>query len=150
GGTTEPGVGSLDQTALEVSLQGVTTGAHRVSVTLNGNHVGTVEFAGRERQSASFEFDSSMLREGDNQVQFASAASGDISLTDHVRLTYQHTYTADDDTLRFTANAGEQVRVGGFSTGIVRVVDITDPNNVSEVQGVEPEFDTDGGWSVTL
>src|SRR5205085_2297609 len=75
-----------DEALLEVSLQGVTAGAHEVRVIFNGNDIGTINFAGRERQSASFAFEPSILREGDNQVQFASATSGDISLTDYVRL----------------------------------------------------------------
>jgi len=65
-----------------------------------------------------------------------------------VRLTYPHTYTADDDALRFTAPAGQSVTVGGFSTSNVRVVDITDPNNVTELTNTgEAQFDVDGGTS---
>jgi len=135
---------SLDGATLEVALQGVTTGTHSVGVQINGVAAGTIEFAGREHQSAAFSLDSGVVREGDNQVQLTSSSSGDVSLTDYIRLTYQHKYRADDDTLRFTAAPGASVSIGGFHSGVVRVVDITDPNNVTELQG-ETDFDLSSG-----
>jgi hypothetical protein len=143
-GGGEVGQASPDGATLEVALQGVTTGAHSVGVQVNGVSVGSIEFAGREHQSASFGLDSGVVREGDNQVQLTSSASGDVNLTDYIRITYQHKYRADDDTLRFTAAPGATVSVGGFHSGNVRVVDITDPNNVAELP-VETDFDIGSG-----
>jgi hypothetical protein len=60
----------------------------------------------------------------------------DVSVVDYIRLTYWHTYTADSDGLRFTAGGGQQVLVDGFSSSLVRVMDITDPKVVQEVMGV--------------
>jgi hypothetical protein len=140
----EVGQASLDGATLEVALQGVTTGAHSVGVQINGVSVGTIEFAGQEHQSASFALDTGVVQEGDNQVQLTSSASGDVSLTDYIRITYQHKYRADDDTLRFTAAPGATASVGGFHSGNVRVVDITDPNNVSELP-VELDYDLSSG-----
>ncbi|HST52682.1 MAG TPA: C25 family cysteine peptidase, partial [Pyrinomonadaceae bacterium] len=145
GGGADPTKASLDGATLEVALQGVNAGAHSVSVEINGVGVGTIEFAGREHQSASFALEPGVVREGDNQVRLTSSAAGDVSLTDYIRLTYQHKYRADDDTLRFTADAGATVGVGGFHSGVVRVVDITDPNNVTEIQGGEVNFDIGSG-----
>ena len=59
----------------------------------------------------------------------------DMSLIDSIRFTYWHTYRADDDALRFTAQGGEQVSIDGFSNPSIRVFDITDPNAVVEVLG---------------
>jgi hypothetical protein len=146
-GGGEVGQASLDGATLEVALQGVTAGAHSVGVSINGQQVGTIEFEGRAHQIAGFGLESGVLHEGDNQVQLTSSSASDVSLTDYIRVTYQHKLRADDDALRFTANAGTSVSVSGFHSGIVRVVDITDPNNVSELQGGEINFDVGSGES---
>lgn len=137
------------QTAtLEVSLQGLTAGEHHVSVTYNGATLGTIDFAGQTNKSAAFLVEGYMLREGDNEVQLVSTGSGDVSLTDRLRLTYQHSMNADDDHLRFNVPAGP-VRVGGFSSPYIRVVDVTDPAAPFEVQISDDAVpDAHGGWSV--
>ncbi len=155
-GTQTLNVRHLEQTEnnqgqLEVSLQGVTAGAHTVHVVFNGTEVGTLEFAGREHKAAKFLVESWMMQEGDNLVQLTSSVSGDVSLTDYLRLTYQHLNRADDDALRFVANGSANVRVTGFTSDNVRVMDITDPQNVSEVPVVVTESNEKGdGWMVTV
>src|SRR5690606_26909835 len=102
---------------LEVALQGVTSAAHRVHVTLNGVGVGAINFQGQETGLASFPVSASWLREGENRVELsAQAGQRDVSLVDSVRLTYWHTYTADGDTLRFSAAGGQRVTIDGFSS----------------------------------
>jgi hypothetical protein len=137
------------QTAtLEVSLQGLTAGEHHVSVIYNGSNLGTLDFAGQTNKSAAFLVEGYMLHEGDNEVQLVSTGSGDVSLTDRLRLTYQHRMNADDDRLRFNVPAGP-VRVSGFSTPSIRVVDVTDPAAPFEVQiSGDAVPDAQGGWSV--
>ena len=60
---------------------------------------------------------------------------------DSIRLTYWHTYTAEQDSLRFSSSAGRQVAISGFTSPSIRVADITNPRQVQEVTGVvvEPE-----------
>jgi hypothetical protein len=137
------------QTAtLEVSLQGLTAGGHHVSVVFNGANLGTLDFAGQTDKSVSFMVEGYMLHEGDNEVQLVSGNSGDVSLTDRLRLNYLHSMNADDDRLRFNAPAGV-VRVGGFSSPGIRVIDVTDPAAPFEVQlGEDAVPDAQGGWSV--
>ncbi|MBV9926160.1 MAG: hypothetical protein JOZ96_14165 [Acidobacteria bacterium] len=137
------------QTArLEVSLQGLTAGEHHVSVSLNGTPLGRLDFEGRVNKTAAFQVEGYLLREGDNQVQLAAGGSGDVSLTDRLRLTYAHSLKADDERLRFEAPAG-LVRVGGFTSPNVRVVDLTDPARPFEVSS-SAEPDSQGGWRVAL
>lgn len=137
------------QTAtLEVALQGLTAGEHHVTVSFNGARLGTLDFAGQTNKSATFTVEGYMLREGDNQVQLVATGSGDVTLTDRLRLTYLHSMNADDNRLRFNAPAGP-VRLGGFSSPDVRVVDVTDPNAPFEVPiggGAVP--DAQGGFGV--
>lgn len=137
-------------TTLEVALQGLTAGEHHVTVLFNGSQLGTIDFAGQTGKTATFPVESYLVREGDNQVQMVSGGSSDVSLTGHLRLTYLHTMRADDDRLRFSAPSGP-VRVGGFSTPYVRVVDVTDPSAPFELQ-VEGDAipDPQGGWSVQV
>ena len=68
---------------LEVALQGVTSGAHRVLVALNGVSLGEVDFQDQDARAASFPVAPSLVHEGDNQVELtAQAGDSDISLVD--------------------------------------------------------------------
>ncbi|HEX8474132.1 MAG TPA: C25 family cysteine peptidase [Pyrinomonadaceae bacterium] len=118
---------------LEVALQGVTASTHVVRVLVNSTEVGTLEFAGREHKTAVFNVAHALLREGDNEVRMSSGAASDVSLTDYIRLTYAHLYRAENDALRFDVGGATAVRIGGFNSPRVRVVDITDPSNVTEL-----------------
>lgn len=136
-------------TLLEVALQGVTSVAHRVRVALNGVGVGDVNFQGQEMGVSSFPVSASWLRDGDNRVELTSqAGQHDVSLVDSVRLTYWHTFTADDDALRFSAAGGQRVTIAGFSHAAIRVLDVTDANAVREVTSVVQPQDT--GWTVAF
>jgi hypothetical protein len=136
-------------TLLEVVLQGVTAGPHRVQITLNGASVGELTFQGQEEGRDSFSVAPSWLREGENQVVLtAQVGEQDVSLVDAIRLTYWHTYEADDDALRFSATSGQRVTIAGFSSAAIRVLDITDADRVWDVGGVvQPQ---DAGFAVTL
>ncbi|HJQ71675.1 MAG TPA: C25 family cysteine peptidase [Blastocatellia bacterium] len=120
---------------LEVALQGVTVGQHRVRVMLNGADAGVVDFSGQTRGVGRFQLPQSRLREGENSVSFVGAGQTDVSLLDYVRITYQHAYTAENNSLRFTATGNQMASVDGFSSTQVRVVDVTDPAAVVEVTG---------------
>ena len=122
---------------LEVNLQGIMDGQHTVTVMLNNNKVGQVVFDGQNEGSTKVNItQSGLLQEGDNQVQLtAQGGDMDLSLIDVIRLTYWHTYTADNDELRFSVTGGGRLSIGGFSTPQIRVMDITDSKNVSEVTG---------------
>ena len=52
----------------------------------------------------------------------------DISLVDKVRISYWHTYQADSDQLRFTAQGGQRVTLNGFTDSATQIVDLTNPN----------------------
>jgi hypothetical protein len=133
--------GSSAYAQLEVSLQGVTLGPHRVDVRLNGNGVGRFVFQDQQRSLLKVAVPEAWLQEGQNQVELAGeGGETDVSLVDYVRLTYQHLYVADADTLRFTAAGGHAVTIHGFSDWRTRLVDITDPDRVRElVSTVRPE-----------
>jgi hypothetical protein len=126
-----PHVSRPDNAEIEVSLQGVTTGGHNVNVQLNGTSLGTISFAGVTLQTATFP--ASQIVDGNNTVTLTAASSDDVSLVDHISLTYLRTFTADGDSVEFTAPGSDQVVVGGFGASQVRMVDVTDPSSPQEL-----------------
>ena len=132
---TLPHVASTSANAtLEVALQGVTRVPHQVTVTINGAAVGSVSFNNQARGVAQFTVAPSKLKEGDNTVQLVSqGGEQDVSLLDVIRITYQHVYMADSNLLQLAATAGQPVTIDGFTSAIVRIVDVTDANNPQEL-----------------
>ena len=121
------------QPELEVALQGLTSNSHQISVQLNGTVVGTMSFGGRAHPVNKFALDRSLLVSGENVVTLTSSSAADISLIDWVRLSYPHQYKAVNDSLTFTAPGGDIVRLEGFASPNVRVVDITNPNEPTQL-----------------
>ena len=140
--------------ALEVTLQGVTRDDainpdHTVTVLVNGTVVGDLLFDGRNQGVQTLAVPHALLQEGANTVQLVAQGAVDYSLVDTLRLSYWHTYEADADRLRFVAQGQERVTVGGFASGAIRVVDVTNETAVEEVRGaVQPE--AGGVWSITV
>ena len=135
---------------LEVALQGVTRVSHRVRVILNGTEVGAVVFDGQAQGVLKLSVPQSSLREDANQITLiAGPQQSDVCLVDYIRVTYQRAYKAENNALKFTASAGQQISVNGFSTAQVRVIDITNPGQVQELLGiVKPQ--KDGSYTLTI
>jgi hypothetical protein len=122
------------QATLEVALQGVTQSEHTVSLSVNGTAVGEIAFSGQAHAVARLFVAQSLLKAGENIIRLASQGGAqDISLIDYIRISYWHLLAADDNALRFTAPGKTAVTVDGFTSGQVRVLDITDPNSVIEL-----------------
>jgi hypothetical protein len=136
---------------IQVVLQGVTDGRHTVNVTLNDQPLGQVTFSSQGQGTLNVELALGLLKEGENQVKLvATGGDMDISLVDIVRLSYYHTFTADDNALRFTADAGVKPMIGGFDSAMIRVMDITDPLNVREVLGRVEDQGSSNQISITV
>ena len=114
---------------LEVVLQGVITAfPHDVQVVLNGTALGDVTFTGQAKGTLSVTIPPGVLQSGSNTVTLtAQNGEYDTSLVDYIRITYPHLYAADNDQLKFTGRAGDELMVNGF-TSAPTVLDITDPN----------------------
>jgi hypothetical protein len=103
-------------------------------VRLNGTDLGYVEFDSQMKGVAQFSVPNSLLTEGANQLLLiAQGGEGDVSLVDYVRLTYLHTFTADDNALRVAASANQLVSISGFTSSEVRVMDVTNADSVREL-----------------
>ena len=137
------------QAQLEVRLQGVTTAPHLVRVQLNGSNVGFVSFNGQAEGTGRFNVAPSLLKEGENLIALTSqGASNDVSLVSAVRITYPHSYAADSNALRLTAQGNKALTIGGFNAGQIRVLDVSDAASVQELIG---QVNQDkGGYSITV
>jgi hypothetical protein len=116
--------------ALQLAVQGVTAGEHRVGVRFNGVGVGELVFSGQERGEGILPVPAALLHEGENTLTLVSEGGPqDINVIDVIRLTYPHTYTADNDALRFLARGGDRLVVGGFTRPDLVALDVTDPDS---------------------
>jgi autotransporter-associated beta strand protein len=119
---------------LEIALQGVTNQKHQVKVLYNGIEMGTLSYKNQEHAVNQILIPRSSLIEGDNIVTLQTLnGSSDISDVDYIRLTYYHTYQAENDGLTFSSPYPTPLMLNGFTTSQVRVFDITDPNAVTQV-----------------
>jgi hypothetical protein len=134
---------------LEVALQGATNQLHSVQIEVNGRTVGTLSFAGQSTGLANYDLPHNLLREGTNSVVLiALGGASDISLVDHLRMSYQHYNTSEGDALRLAAVGKQAVTIDGFSQSKIRVLDITDANEVQELAGTVQA--QNGVYSVSL
>ena len=135
---------------VEVSLQGVTRLPHRVRVQINDIDAGCLTFEGQALGAQAFTVGHESLREGGNIIRLTPLnGASDVSLVERIRVSYQHAFICDEDSLKFTANGGEQVTVSGFTSPEVRVFDVTSLGGVKELAGLI-EADESGGVAVTV
>jgi len=134
---------------LEVALQGVTQSAHRVEVQLNGSRVGEASFNGQGACVYRVAISQWALTEGANIVKLVPLGGpADVSLVDYLRLTYWHTFVADNNVLRFNGSHGQVINIDGFTNNAIRAFDVTDLNNPQELLGnIKP---LKSGYSITL
>ena len=109
---------------LEVSVQGLTAGAHTLDVLVNGVGLGTVAGSEQDVATAHFTIPPGAILPGDNTVSLVGRTSGEIALELSQRLTYSRRY-AFSGPLRFTAPAGAQVALTGADASVAHVLDIT-------------------------
>ena len=122
-------VSSPQASHLELALQGVITAfPHEVTVILNGTALGDVVFTGQHKGRLNVTIPPGVLQPWSNTVTLtAQNGDYDTSLVDYIRITYPHAYVADNDQLKFTGRAGDEVTVRNFNT-TPTVLDITNPN----------------------
>lgn len=110
---------------LSVKLQGLSMSQHSVSIKFNDVELGPVEFAAQNNQQFDFDLPMSAVLDGVNQVKLQSQGGGDVSLVDSITLSYSRKYAAQNDRLRFTVPARQPVRVNGFTTRDIRLLEIS-------------------------
>jgi hypothetical protein len=136
---------------LDLTLQGVTDSAtHDVQVSLNGTSVGEITFADRNHGALVTTVPASLLKEGDNVVTLTPlGGDSDVTAVDHVIVTYQRRFAVlnlggPGEELRFTLPGQAAVKLTGFSSAAIHVVDI-DANMADVAVSVNQE--ADGSYS---
>ena len=111
---------------MEVVLQGVGEGVpHDVTVALNGLTLGHIAFTSQAKGKMRVELPPGLLEDTNAVTLTAQDGDADISLVDHITVTYPHSLAADGDQLKFQARAGAPVQVARFQETSVRIFDIT-------------------------
>ena len=101
--------------SLEVALQGVTEQSHLVQVVFNGVDLGTMSFAQYGSSGGDVHGAGHALVNGNNTLELTSlGGAADVSLVDTIRLTYAHSYAADNNALAVSIDSEETKRVSGF------------------------------------
>jgi hypothetical protein len=132
---------------LEVALQGIGSPA-QYDVFFNDVKLGTMNIFYREHPVASYPIPIASLRDGSNDIKFVPQGSSGISFVDYVRLTYPHSYRAENNALRFSARFTQTAKVDGFTTPNVRVLDLTDPALIEEVRPIVES--SPSGYAITI
>ena len=134
---------------LQVNLQGVSFETHQVRVFVNSSLAGTITFPDETQASQTFAIPTSWLVEGDNAVKLAPVGSNhDTSVMESLRISYPHSFRAENDALQFSVRANQSSRINGFTTSDLRILDITDPNAVQEVRAAIES--ASGGFAATI
>lgn len=127
---------ATQEATLRISLQGVTWYDHMVEVKVNGNLIGQLDYFGQVLGEATFSFPQALLNEGENTVTLTPlGGNNDTNLVDAIRLTYQHTYRADNDYLRLSTKAQQRFTIWGFTNDSIEVFDVTNPVSVQKLRG---------------
>ncbi|HEX3086207.1 MAG TPA: C25 family cysteine peptidase, partial [Pyrinomonadaceae bacterium] len=127
---------------LTLSLQGASLGPHQANVFVNGTLAGSLTFSDQSSTIQTLSVPGSWLVDGDNAIKIAPAsATNDVSLVDYLRVTYPHSFRAENDSLQFSLKSTQSARVDGFTSSDIRVVDVTDPGSV---QVIRPIIDGSG------
>ncbi len=139
------------QTAtLGVDLQGLTVAAHQVTVILNGTPIGQMSFNYYDRIEWTANVPLANLVEGTNTITLQSVGgSSDINITEAVRISYPRRLIAQNNHLDFSVSSNQRVKLKGFTSARVRVLDVTNPTQVTEY-APESVLETDGTYSVTV
>lgn len=143
--------GASEMATLTIAIQGSQLNqAHNITVKLNGTDIGSINgFNDRENVVKQFQVAHSLLRDGKNVVSLTNVPNPDSSMVDYIRLSYSRQYKALSNRIRFSTQNAQAVRVDGFTSSQIKVLDITDPANVKEML-VAPQSNGDGTFSFTL
>ena len=98
---------------------------HDIRVVLNGVQLGVVVGHGAEYFSGDLSVPAGLLIEGRNILRLATSSSNDVVYFDSVTISYSRKYQADNNKVLFYTPGYRKVDVNGFSSGGIRVFDVT-------------------------
>ncbi len=116
---------NLASASVTIRMQGFSTTAHSVTLSINGQSVPAATGNGTNPFSTSVTLPLSVLHEGSNTLQMASSTGSDYSLFDSISVTYNRKFQAIQNQLPFYTLNYRGARITGFSSPNVRVFDTT-------------------------
>jgi len=129
---------------VSVYFQGVSNTNHRTSISLNGQDLGEETWSDNKQFTQEAVITNSLLANSHNQLTVKSAGSlGDVLYLNKIEVRYTRHLTALSNQLTFPLNQTTPVpvTVTGFSKNTIRVFDITDPDNVNRISGIDVQAD---------
>jgi hypothetical protein len=138
---------SSQASTFELGIQGLSSTAHQILVTLNGEPLGPITGGGFVLMRQSFPIPTSFLREGNNVLQFQSQSG--TSLPESIRVDYSRKYEANQNRLSFYTANYRTSTVSGFTSPNIRVFDLTYPDTPSRVDNLRIDNNS-GNYSVNL
>jgi hypothetical protein len=116
---------------IDFRVQGLTNTPHIVTVSLNGQQVGTVAGNNTASMDLSYTINSQNLLDGNNVIQLATATSNSYCMFDRVKVTYPKKYVSVSGRLGFSVPNYKSVKVEGFGSQNVRLFDVSDSSKPS-------------------
>ncbi|MGH9871611.1 MAG: C25 family cysteine peptidase [Pyrinomonadaceae bacterium] len=148
---SNPDLAAAGAASVQFALQGVANSSasdHDVTVSFNGLTIGSLHFQSFEHAVRTFSVPVALLQNGSNSLTFTKTSTGEVCIVDYVRFTYPHTFKADSNSLKFNLRGTQTSKVDGFSTSSTRLIDYTDPFNVSIRK---PVFESTAlGYAITV
>lgn len=139
------------QTAtVSVNLQGLTAVSHQISVLLNGVSIGQINFAAFDRTEWTANVALTSLVEGTNTLTLQSlGGSSDVNVSETVRISYPRSLKTQNNRLEFSVNAGQSVKLRGFTSQQIHILDVTNPAQFVDCLPAS-RLEADGTYSVTV
>jgi hypothetical protein len=134
---------------ISVKMRGYSNTSHSVRLVLNGTEIGIITGTLQNEYSGTFTIPSSLLNNGNNNLQMNSLTSGDFSMFDTVTVRFARRYVADQGRIPFFTPGLRRVTVGNFSSSTLRIFDVTYDGEPMLIGGLDPVLEN-GSWSVTL
>ncbi len=141
---------SVPKATFELGIQGITATAHQIIPILNGETLDPVSGNGKVIMNGYFQIPIGFLREGTNTLQMqAFGGSGDINLTESIKVSYNRKYEAAQNQVSFYTSNYRTASVSGFTSPNIRVFDLTFPDAPTLVTNLRINNNS-GNYSVVL
>lgn len=133
---------------VSVRIQGFSAGLHSVTVTLNGQNIGTVEGAGQLNVVQTFSVPTALLQEGANSIVL-TVPPNDTNLFDTLAVEFPRKHVVEGGKLDFYTIGNRGATLSGLSSANVRLIDTTYEGDPIEVIGLSPT-DSNGSFSIQI
>lgn len=137
----------LPESVFKLNLQGAIFTAHKVNVMLNGQELGELNGNTYQLLSKEYKIPTQLLREGANTLKLTAVVG--ITLLESIRVSFNRQYKAQQNQLSFYTQNYKKSYLDGFTSGNIRVFDLTDPHNPAIVSNLNVQSNS-GNFGVIL